>query len=286
MTARLRLTVVVVFAALAFAALRPFVADAHILDHGKTVLFHDAYIGPDEVVDGDLNVVFGDAEIAGRVRGDVNTMFGRCVKLDGAEIDGEEHCVTDDAARAFAPWLASSAAFSAFADQDKRLLVKLGASAIVLLVFLLFPVRMRLALDRVERHPGLAAAVGVAALMAVVPLAVLLLISIVGIPLIVLEFAALFVGIWLGTGAVALLVGRRLTELVWPTTTPSPLWALVLGLVVVSAAETVPYIGWAVTALVWLVGLGASVLAFFHMGTIETRFRAGLGGPPMPSRPM
>jgi membrane-bound ClpP family serine protease len=96
----------------------------------------------------------------------------------------------------------------------------------VLLVFLLFPLRMRLALDRVERHPGLAAFVGIAAAIAVLPVAILLAISIVGIPLIVLEFAAVFVGIWLGTGAIALLVGRRLTEQMLPSTTPSPLYAL------------------------------------------------------------
>jgi hypothetical protein len=286
MTANVRLIVAIAFALLAYAAIRPFAADANILDHGKTVLFHDAYIRPDEVVDGDLNVVFGDATVAGRVRGDVNTLFGRCVKIEGAQIDGEEHCVTSDAARAIAPWLANSPAFAPFAEQDKRLLVKLGASAIVLLVFLLFPVRMRLALDRVERHPGLAALTGAIALVAALPLAVVLLVSIVGIPLIVLEVAALFVGIWLGTGAIALLVGRRLAELVLPRSTPSPLLALVLGLVVVCAAETVPFFGWAVTALVWLVGLGASILAFFRATSIDTLRRATIGGPPMPTRPI
>ena len=145
---------------------------------------------------------------------------------------------------------------------------------------------MRLALDRVERHPGLAAFVGIAAVVAVIPVAILLAITIVGIPLIVLELAALFVGIWLGTGAIALLVGRRLSELVWPATTPSPLWALILGLVVISAAETVPYIGWAVTALVWLMGLGASILAFVGTSPIAAMRRAGIGGPPMPTRPV
>lgn len=286
MNARVRLVVALAFVLLAYAAVRPHTAGANILDHGKTVFFHDVYIRPDEIVDGDLNVVFGDANIAGRVRGDVNTLFGRCMKLDGAQIDGEEHCVTDDAARAIAPWLMSSAAFAPFADQDKRLLVKLGASAIVLLVFLLFPVRMRLALDRVERHPGLTALVGAIALVAMLPVALVLLVSIVGIPLIVLEIAALFVGIWLGTGAIALLVGRRLAELVLPRTTPSPLLALVLGLVVVSAAETVPFFGWAVTALVWLVGLGASILAFVPAASIDTLRRATIGGPPMPTRPI
>jgi hypothetical protein len=286
MNGGVRLIVACAFALLAFAAFRPFAAEANILDHGKTVFFHDVTIRPDEVVDGDLNVVFGDATVAGRVRGDVNTLFGRCVKLEGAQIDGEEHCVTDDAARAIAPWLMNSAAFAPFADQDKRLLVKLGASAIVLLVFLLFPVRMRLALDRVERHPGLAALVGAIALVAMLPVAIVLLVSIVGIPLIALEIAALFVGIWLGTGAIALLVGRRLAELVLPHSTPSPLLALVLGLVVVSAAETVPFFGWAVTALVWLVGLGASILAFVRATSIDTLRRATVGGPPMPTRPI
>jgi hypothetical protein len=143
-----------------------------------------------------------------------------------------------------------------------------------------------LALDRVERHPGLAALVGAVALVAMLPVAIVLLVSIVGIPLIALEIAALFVGIWLGTGAIALLVGRRLAELVLPHSTPSPLLALVLGLVVVSAAETVPFFGWAVTALVWLVGLGASILAFVRATSIEGLRRATIGGPPMPTRPI
>jgi len=285
-TGPLRALVLLLSVAAACAALAPQAAFAHSSDHGKTVFFHDAYIRPDEVVDGDLNVIFGDARIAGTVRGDVNTIFGRCIKLEDAEIDGEEHCVTGDAADTIAPWLIGASTFSAFAHQDKRLLVKLGANAIVLLFFLLFPVRMRVALDRVERHPGLSAVIGVGALVAVLPIAFVLLCTLVGIPLIFLEVAALFGGIWLGTGAVALLVGRRLAELVWPSLTPSPLWALVLGLVVVSAAETVPVVGWAVTALVWLMGLGASVLAFVPSASVEALRRAPIGGPPMHRRPM
>jgi hypothetical protein len=279
-----RLLAGLALAILAFAAM-PRVASADILDHGKTVFFHNVTIGSDETVDGDLTVVFGDARVAGHVQGDVNTIFGKCIIEDGAQIDGHANCITDDGARALAPWFVNSAAFDAFRNQDKHLLVRFGASAIVLIVFLLFPVRMRIAHDRLERHPGLAALVGAIAVLAIVPVAIILAITIVGIPLIVLEFAAVFVGIWLGTGAVALLVGRRLTELIMPSHTPSPLWALILGLVIVSAAETVPYIGWAVTALVWLVGLGASILAFLGSAPIAAIRRVGIGGPPMPTRP-
>jgi hypothetical protein len=276
----------VAFAAAVSLGVVPQAAFAHSGDHGKTVFFHDVTIQPDEVVDGDLNVVFGDATIAGTVRGDVNTLFGRCVKREGAEIDGKETCVTDDAARELAPWLIGASTFSTFAQQDRRLLVKLGANAIVLLVFLLFPLRMRLALDRVERHPGLTALIGAVAAVAILPVALLLICTIIGIPLVVLEAAALVAGIWLGTGAIALLAGRRLAELVWPSRTPSPFWALVLGLVIVSAAETVPMVGWVVTALVWLMGLGSAILAFVPAGSVAAMRRSPIGGPPMHSRPM
>jgi hypothetical protein len=268
----------------------PLAASAHAHDGGVTKFFSDAVVEPDETIDGDLNVVFGNATIEGHVTGDVNVIGGSCSVVGSGVIDGRENCVWNDAAAALGPVLAGSSGMGGFAEADRRLFVKLASSAIVVLIFLLFPVRMRLALDRVERHPGLAAAVGVATFIAVLPVAILLILSLIGIPLIVLEVAAIFAGVWLGTGAIALLVGRRLCELVMPQSTPSPLVALILGLVVVSAAEIVPIVGWAVTALVWLVGIGASVLAFiraagapgggrFAGATMGTR--PPMGGPPM-----
>ena len=284
--ARLRIMLGFAFVVLAFAAMHPLAADAHISVHDRFTLLHDVTVAPDEVVYGNVTVIGGNARIAGTVHGDVNTILGRCVVLDGAVIDGESHCVSGDVPAMIAPWISNAVPFGSFGLQDKHVLFTLRANAIVLLVFLLFPVRMRLALDRVERHPGTAALAGVAAGIAVIPIGALLFCSIVGIPLIILEVAALFVGIWLGTGAIALLVGRRLSELVMPSITPSPLWALILGLVVVSAAETVPLVGWPVTILVWLVGLGASILAFVRTASVGVVRGTAIGGPPMPTRPM
>jgi hypothetical protein len=276
--------------ATAFAILVAFVAGffpqaalAHAHDHGETKVFSNVTVDPDETIDGDLNVIFGDAIVKGHVTGDVNVVGGSCTIDEGAQVDGTTHCVWNDTLRAFAPAIINHSAMNAFADQDRKLFVKLASSAVVLLMFLLFPVRMRLALDRVERHPGVAAMTGVIALVVSVPLFFILLVSLIGIPLIPLEVAAMFAGVWLGTGAIALLVGRRLCELVMPKTTPSPLAALLLGLVVVSAAEIIPFIGWFVTALVWLAGLGCAILAF--LGTAPnggiTLGRATIGGPPM-----
>jgi hypothetical protein len=267
----------------------PLAASAHAHDGTVTKFFSNAVVDPDETIDGDLNVWFGNATIAGHVTGNVNVVGGSCVVLDSGTVDGDQHCFWNDASTALAPLVSDSSGFDGFARADRKLFVKLASSAIVVLIFLLFPVRMRLALDRVERHPGLAAAVGVVTFIAVVPVAILLILSLIGIPLIVLEVAALFAGVWLGTGAVALLVGRRLCELVMPQLTPSPLVALVLGLVVVSAAEIVPIVGWVVTALVWLVGMGAAILAFIRSTGAPGGFAYGgrprIGGPPMKAAP-
>lgn len=271
----------------------PAAASAHAHDGSVTKFFSDEYVGPDETIHGDVNVVFGNARVEGHVTGDVNVIGGSCAVSDSGEVDGNTNCVWNDAATALSPLVVASSSLEGFAQIDRRLLVKLASCAIVALMFLLFPVRMRLALDRVERHPGVSAAVGVASFIAVVPLAILLILSLIGIPLIVVEIAALFAGVWLGTGAIALLVGRRLCELAMPQLTPTPLAALVLGLIVVSAAEIVPIVGWAVTALVWLIGLGSAVLSFIRVPGGPPGFafsapgapRPPIGGPPMrPSR--
>ncbi len=258
-------------------------AQARGRDGGETQIFTDVYVAPDQTIDGDVNVVFGDAKIAGTVRGDCNTVFGQCTLVDGGRVEGQINGVTGDGMKTFLPWAVGGYGLGALAEQDHRLFTKLLSSAVVVLVFLLFPLRMRIALDRVERHPAMSAAAGAVAAILIVPIAILLIVSIIGIPLVVLEIAGLIAGVWIGTGAVALLVGRRLCELIMPASTPSPLVALVLGLVVVSAAEIVPLLGWAVTALVWLVGLGSAILSFVRSTQLDSTLgqRLPIGGPPM-----
>ena len=267
-------------------------ASAHDESHGANVLFQSVTVEPDEVVDGDLTVIGGDATVLGTVHGDVTVVGGRIYRGPFSEIDGKVTSLggheVADAAPWLAPWAASSAfAMPSFAHENHKLMLRVATSIIVLLVFLLFPVRVRIALERVERHPGLSALAGLVAIVAVLPIALLLLLSIIGIPLIAVEIAALFAALWIGQGAIALLVGRRLYELLLPRATPTPLGALILGLVVVSAAEIVPVVGWFVTILVWLVGLGAAILAFIR-DTGSTGFipmgprqSAPIGGPPM-----
>jgi hypothetical protein len=277
-----RLGLIAVFAAVAvccgLAHATP--ADARGSERDITVMFQNVDVPADETVDGNVNVVFGNATIEGIVRGDCNAVFGSCIQAGNGQIWGRSSSVSSDTARALVPL-----GLISLADQDRHLIGNLASSAVVVLVFLLFPMRMRVALARVERHPAMSGFAGAAGTIAVIPLALLLTISVVGIPLILLEAAALFGGVWIGLGAIALLVGRRLCELVMPGSTPSPLVALILGLVVVSAAEIVPLVGWIVTALVWCVGLGAAMLSFVRSAELDgAAVRPSIGGPPMTGR--
>lgn len=261
------------------AAFAPALAQtsARAIDHGGTY-FGSVVVQNDQQVDGDVTVIGGDAIIDGEVDGNVNAYGGSVVKEPGSVITGSVTQYGGDMPVVM-PWMPS---MGMIARENAKMVSLLAYGVVVVLIFLIFPVRVRTALDRVEHHPGLSAAVGALAIIASVPIAIFLFISLVGWPLLPLEFVAYVAGVLIGEAALGILVGRRLYELLHPHGTPSPLGALVLGLVVISAAEILPIVGWMVTALVWLVGLGAAVLAFIR----ETSFMGGMSaGAPQPAGP-
>jgi hypothetical protein len=251
-------------------------ASARTMHHGMTVWFSDETIGEGDDVAGDLDIYFGNVSCAdgGHIEGNVHKYFGSFDADDGCTVDGRVTDAFDESS--FVPAVPFIGQLSDdFSAQNRAFFKKIGWDVVVF-AFLLFPLRARIALDRVERHPGLSAAAGTLAAIAALPLAVMLMITVIGIPVIVLEAAAIFACLWIGWAAVALLVGRRLLELMRPHATPSPLAALVAGLVVVTAAQTLPLVGWAVSALMILISLGAALLAFVR----ETSFHAFTGAGP------
>ena len=255
-------------------------ASARTYDHGKTVWFSNLEIGDGDEVRGNLDVVFGNVTCSDGavIDGDVRTFFGRFEELDGCEVDGR---VTSAGDLEAVPWLGPLAADGVISNN--RMMKKLAWDVVVAFAFLLFPLRVRVALDRIEKHPGLSGVTGTVVAVATLPVCVFLAVTVIGIPLIPLALALVCAGLWIGNAALALLLGRRLYEMLRPAATSSPLGALALGLVVITAAETLPVVGWAVFFLVSLVGLGAAILAFVNEGTFYsfTRGTPGPGGSPV-----
>ena len=271
-----RIVATVAFCAAVLATPSAALADAQAIYHGGTY-FGSVVVEPGQVVDGDLTVIFGDATIAGIVEGDVNVIGGSLDPRPGGVVTGHINQIGGAVTQAVVPWAPSETPYNPLMP-DHRLLWRLSWNLLALLVFLIFPLRTRMVLDRLEGHPGLSSVVGVLGCVAIIPLAVLLAITILLIPVILLELVFVLAGVFLGTAALALLIGRRLCELVSPATTPSPLVALVAGLILISAAELVPVIGTLVLIFVGLIGLGATMLSF-----AGDHYAGQISGPPMTS---
>jgi hypothetical protein len=256
-------------------------AEPTSVDHGGTYV-GSAVVEQGQVVDGDVDVVLGDATIDGTVNGDVNVFGGNII--NHGRVSGKMHAVGGAVVQDFVPWAPSGESYGY--SPDHRVWWRVTWDVIALVLFLIFPVRARMALDRLEQHPAMATLAGLCGWVAVIPVAILLLFTLVLIPLIPVEFVLLAVAVFVGKAALALLVGRRFYELLQPKATPAPLLALVIGLVLLTAAELVPVLGILVTLLIMLVGLGAVLLTFVPdwnvPGAPGTPPRSAIGGPPMP----
>jgi hypothetical protein len=251
----------------------PASAQTRAVYHGGTY-FGSVVVEPGQLVDGDLTVIFGDATVAGIVEGDVNVIGGTYDPRPGGVVTGHVNQIGGAVAQAVIPWAPAEQTYNPLVP-DQRLLWRLWWNVLALLVFLIFPLRTRMVLDRLEGHPGFCVMAGLLGSLAVLPLAVVFAITIVLIPLIPLELVFSLAAVFLGTAALALLVGRRLCELLSPSTTPSPIVAFLVGIGLITAAELVPVLGTLVLILVGLIGLGATLLSFAGDSLTE------ISGPPM-----
>lgn len=278
--------VVLAFVVAVLATTALAMADPTSVNHGGTYV-GPVVVEPGQEVDGDVNVVLGDATIEGTVDGDVNVVGGNVI-YRGGHITGEAHAIGGDVVQDVVPWAPSSEPSGGYMTEH-HMWWRIAWNVIVLVVFLIFPLRTRMALDRLEQHPAIATLAGLCGWVAVIPVSLLLLFSLILIPLIPVEFVLLAVASFIGQAALALLVGRRFYELIAPKATPTPLVALVIGLALLTAAELVPVLGIMVTLLIMLVGLGAVLLTFVPdwnvpgtPGAPGTPPRGAIGGPPMP----
>ena len=274
----------VAIAALALTAVAATVAPA--LAQARSVYHGGTYVGsivvePGQMVNGNLTVIAGDATIAGFVDGDVDVIGGNLYERPGGTITGQVNTLGGDVVESMVPWEPYEAA--PVPSVHARWLGPVAADVLAILFFLIFPVRAKIALDRLERHPGLCAAFGLIGWIAVLPVALLLLCTIVLIPLIVVEAVLVVGAVLLGKATLAWLVGRRLSEIVRPSETPAPFLALVVGLALITAAELIPVAGVIVTVLVALMGMGSTLLAFVkEEAVVPAAPPPPLSGPPMP----
>jgi cytoskeletal protein CcmA (bactofilin family) len=136
--------------------------------------------------------------------------------------------------------------------------IRLGAAFVTgLLLFLVFPGLQTLSLAGGGAALR-AAGIGLAAAVTLPAIAVIACITIVGIPLGIITAGLWFLGLYFAKTVVAQFIGRQLAK-TRDGETPHFAVTLLAGLVIVFIATNLPWIGWLVSLVITLVGVGMLV---------------------------
>lgn len=215
-----------------------------------------------------------EVEIAGIVDGDVRVRAAKLVLRPSAQISGrldytgpqEAEIVPGAQIRGTANWTRSEEPWG----PGKALRGLLGIARIALFFGLLIAGALLVGLlpswaEEVVRslvaHPWTSLALGLAFLVCVPVVAVILLISVAGIPLAVFSGMGYVLLVYTGRIFVGLAAGRAVLGRVRTGGPSSPILAVVVGLVVVGLVARLPYVGWILSLVITTAGTGAALLA-------------------------
>ncbi|MEW5785793.1 MAG: polymer-forming cytoskeletal protein [Bacillota bacterium] len=144
--------------------------------------------------------------------------------------------------------------------------------AMAALTFTLFPGHVRAAGDAVTIKTGPVFGWGILAVVLAVPLMIFLAITIIGIPLILVEILLLALAGILGYTAITQIVGARVVGTAGSKTV-SPLGAIALGALILGVLSMVPVLGGLLSLVLFVMALGAALTTRF--GTVQPRPNLG-----------
>lgn len=244
-----------------------------VVPAGTSVDFAVA-LGGDVLVDGSVGenaVALGGSVLLGPgavVRGDVVSVGGTVTRQAGARVDGQTTVV--DWSRVVPSFMPS---FMPFAcgwwhwrpwepPAVPGVIPLLGFLALALLTAALAPRTVDLLSSAIEQGPAGTFFWGLLGSVSIIPVAFMLLISIIGIVLIPLEILAAGIAFFLGYVGAARLVGMKILAAARLEGRPMILETL-LGMAALWLVSQAPFIGWLVMVVAMIMGLGAVITGLF-----------------------
>lgn len=202
------------------------------------------------------SVILGSNAVVGR---NVVSVGGAIEKAEGAEVRG-------DLIEVNIPGLSSVLKSVSWPSwQELRwafgvisFVAFLGFLALALLIVAILPKPVGLISSAVENSTLKVALWGLLGAVLIVPLAVFLVISVVGIVLIPLEIFLVLCAFLVGYIAVAQLIGKKITAALRRPDQPM-LWETFWGLLVLWGVSWVPVLGWLINSVASLLGFGGVI---------------------------
>ena len=227
-------------------------------------------------VDGDVVSIGGLVIIApsGIVLGNAVSLGGSVRKERGALIEG---AIVETDIELDIPWVVAPNDWNWGRDWNwerivwgVRILALLGLLVLALVLVLMLPKPFAAVGEVISAHVLWTVFWGFLGTALIGPVALLLVLSFVGIAVIPLALVALTSAYFLGYIAIAQLAGRRLFAAVRKPGQPMIL-EVVLGLLVLAAIGLIPALGWLFTGIVLLTGLGGVLVFVSQQGGFSTR---------------
>ena len=242
-------------------------SDATIEEGTKVhnVLVIGGQVTVDGVVENNIAALGGSVVLTRTavVRGNVFALGGIVVRGRGAEIHGNVTEINaDDISSAIANALSEEWEGWSWIFAIVSVAIFLGILLLTVLTVFLIPKPVRLIATAVREKPFKVTIWGLAGLVLVVPLAVLLAVSVVGIVLIPLEMAIVLCAILIGFISVSQLVGQKLFT-VLKRQDQSLMRETIWGLIILWLIGWIPYVGWMIKVCAIVLGLGGVLLTRF-----------------------
>src|SRR5687768_4983872 len=140
----------------------------------------------------------------------------------------------------------------------------IGSALVGLAMLRLFPRFVARYLEALERNVAGSLGVGVVALVATLPVAIVLAITIVGLPAAAVLAGGWMIGLFMGWLLLAVAVGVVLIGLARRRAPRRLSWSFLLGLIVLYVATRIPFLGPLVGGAGITLGLGALVIALYR----------------------
>ncbi len=255
-----------------------------IVQTGQTVKDAVAVGGTVDVyghVQGDAVSVGGSVHVhsGGVVDGEAVAIGGQVVTDGGGVINGSKTTIGGLPLGMTFPWSKGSPwdslLFGMVIGFGKNLL----ATLLALLTVALFLSRTETVARTITEKPGYSILYGFLAMLLVIPVALFLLVTCIGIPLILVEGAILLMAKFLGFAGLSLAVGWKLGE-AFQKPIDSPAIAVLIGGLALSLIGLVPFLGGAIDWALRMFGFGAVFITGFGASVDWIWTRKQNGAPP------
>jgi len=205
------------------------------------------------------SVTLGPNAVIGK---DVVSVGGEVKQAQGSRIHGDVVELNIPGVSAMMPFFfeeTSAAWFWAF-----KIVSLLGFLALAALLVALLPKPFNLIIDNVQQNLGKIILWGILGLVVLIPLAVFLAISVIGIPLIAMEVVLAGIAFLVGYIAIAQLIGDKIAALM-KRPALNVIWPTVMGLLALWLIGWVPLLGSLVQAMAVLLGVGGVLATLFNL---------------------